>query len=81
MKFSRISLGGLIFAAVLVMPVVFHISSAREESEETRRRKDQHSIGDMEAAEKRNQPLRERRAVKGNSTEDILERLQDLEKK
>ena len=64
-----------------VMPVVFHISSAREESEETRRRKDQHSIGDMEAAEKRNQPLRERRAVKGNSTEDILERLQDLEKK
>jgi len=35
----------------------------------------------MEAAEKRNQPLRERRAVKRNSTEDILERLQDLEKK
>ena len=82
MKFSRISLGGLIFAAVLVMPVVFHISSAREESEETRRGKDQHStVGDMEAPEKRNQPLRERRAVKGNSTEDILERLQDLEKK
>jgi len=79
MKFSRISLVGLIFAAVLLMPVVFHISHAREESEETRRRKDQHSIGGMEAAEKRNQPLRERRAVKGNSTEDILERLQDLE--
>ena len=78
MKFSRISLGGLIFVAVLVMPVVFHSISAVEE---TRREKDQHSIGDMEAAEKRNQPLRERRAVKRNSTEDILERLQDLEKK
>jgi len=78
MKFSPISLGGLIFAAVLVMPAVFHGISAMEE---TRRGKDQHSIGDMEAPEKRNQPLRERRAVKGNSTEDILERLQDLEKK
>ena len=78
MKFSLTSLGCLIFAAVLVMPAVFHSISAMEE---TRRGKDQHSIGDMEAPEKRNQPLRERRAVKGNSTEDILERLQDLEKK
>ena len=78
MKFSRLSLGGLFVAALVVMPVVFHSISAMEE---TRRGKDQHSIGDMEAPEKRNQPLRERRAVKGNSTEDILERLQDLEKK
>ena len=78
MKFSRLSLGGLFVTALVVMPVVFHSISAMEE---TRRGKDQHSIGDMEAAEKRNQPLRERRAVKGNSTEDILERLQDLEKK
>ncbi|XP_020625853.1 uncharacterized protein LOC110063227 isoform X2 [Orbicella faveolata] len=49
--------------------------------EETRRGKDQNFIGGMEIAEKRGQPLRERRAVKRNSTEDILQRLQDLEQK
>ena len=78
MKISRASLGGLLFAAVLVMSFAFDRISAMKES---RRGKDQDSIGGVEVAEKRSQPLRERRAVKRNSTQDILERLQDLEKK
>jgi len=78
MTFSRTSLGGVLFAALLVMSVAFHSISAMEE---TRRGKDQNFIGGMEIAEKRGQPLRERRAVKRNSTEDILQRLQDLEQK
>ena len=78
MKFSRTFLGGLLLAALLVMSSAFHSISALEES---RRGKDQNSINGMDIAEKRSQPLRERRAVKKNSTEDILERLQDLEKK
>ena len=61
------------------MSFAFHSISAMEETHG--RRKDQNSIGGMEVAEKRNQPLRERRAIKKNSTEDILQRLQDLEKK
>ena len=60
------------------MSFAFHSISALEER---RRGKDQNSIGGMDIAEKRSHPLRERRAVKKNSTEDILERLQDLEKK
>ena len=59
------------------MSFAFHSISALEE---TRRGKDQNSIDGMEIAEKRSQPLRERRAIK-NSTEDILQRVQDLEKK
>lgn len=78
MKLSRVSLACLVFAALLVMSFAFHSTSAMEE---TRRGKDQNSIGGMEVAEKRSQPLRERRAVKRNSTEDILQRLQNLEKK
>ena len=78
MKISRIFLGGLLLAALLVMSFAFHSISALEES---RRGKDQNFIGGMDIADKRSQPLRERRAVKKNSTEDILERLQELEKK
>ena len=78
MKISRTFLGGLILAALLLMSFAFHSISALEES---RRGKDQSSIGGMDIADKRSQPLRERRAVKNNSTEDILERLQELEKK
>ena len=78
MKISRTFLGGLLLAALLVMSFAFHSISALEES---RRGKDQSSIGGMDIADKRSQPLRERRAVKNNSTEDILERLQELEKK
>ena len=78
MKFSRAFLGGLLLAALLVMSFGFHSISAMEES---RRGKDQNSIGGMDIAEKRSQPLRERRAVTKNSTEDILGRLQELEKK
>lgn len=82
MKFSRTSLGGLRFAAVLVMTLAIHSISAMEETlDGFRRGKDQNSFGGMEDAEKHTQPLRERRAVKNNSTEDILQRLQDLEKK
>ena len=78
MKISRTFLGGLILAALLLMSFAFHSISALEES---RRGKDQSSIGGMDIADKRSQPLRERRAVKKNSTEEILERLQELEKK
>ena len=78
MKISRTFLGGLILAALLLMSFVFHSISALEES---RRGKDQNFIGGMDIADKRSQPLRERRAVKKNSTQDILERLQELEKK
>ena len=78
MKFPRTSLGGLLFAAMLVMCFAFHSISAVKE---IRRGKDSNFIDGMEVAEKRSQPLRERRAVKENSTEDILQRLQDLEKK
>ena len=78
MKISRTFLGGLLLAALLVMSFDFHSISALEES---RRGKDQNSIGGMDIADKRSQPLRERRAVKKNSTEEILERLQELEKK
>ena len=78
MKFPHTFLGGLLLAALLVMSFAFHSISALEES---RRGKDQSSIGGMDIADKRSQPLRERRAVKNNSTEDILERLQELEKK
>lgn len=78
MKFSHTFLSGVLFAGLLVISFAFHSSSALEES---RGGKDQNSIGGMNIAEKRRQPLRERRAVKKNSTEDILERLQDLEKK
>ena len=78
MKISRIFLGGLLLAALLVMSFAFHSISALEES---RRGKDQNFIGGMDIADKRSQPLRERRAVKKNSTQDILERLQELEKK
>ena len=78
MKISRTFLGGLILAALLLMSFAFHSISALEES---RRGKDQSSIGGMDITDKRSQPLRERRAVKNNSTEDILERLQELEKK
>ena len=78
MKFPRTFLGGLLLAALLVMSFAFHSISAMEES---RRGKDQSSIGGMDIAEKHSQPLRERRTVKKKSTEDILERLQDLEKK
>ena len=77
MKFSPTFLGGLLFAGLLVISFAFHSISAVEEN---RRGKGKNSIGGMDIAEKRRQPLRERRAVK-NSTEDILERLQDLEKK
>lgn len=48
---------------------------------EVRRGKDSNTNDGMEVGEKRSQPLRERRAVKENSTEDILKRLQDLERK
>ena len=78
MKFPPTFLGGLLFAAILVMSFAFHSISAMEEN---RRGKDENSIGGLHIAEKRSQPLRKRRAVKKNSTEDILERLQDLEKK
>ena len=78
MKFSRASPTCLLFAAVLVMSFAFHSISAMEE---TRRGKDLNSMGGLEIAEKRSQPLRERRAIKKNSTEDILQRVQDLEKK
>ena len=60
------------------MSFAFHSISALEKS---RRGKDQNFIGGMDSAEKHSHPLRERRAVEKNSTEDILERLQDLEKK
>ena len=78
MKFPRASLACLLFATVLVMSFDFHSISAIEE---TRRGKDENSIGGMKIAEKRSQSLRERRAIKKNSTEDILQRVQDLEKK
>ena len=61
MKFSRTFLGGLLLAALLVMSFAFHSISAVEKS---RRGKDQNSIDGMDIAEKRSQPLRERRAVK-----------------
>ena len=61
MKISRTFLGGLLLAALLVMSFDFHSISALEES---RRGKDQNSIGGMDIADKRSQPLRERRAVK-----------------
>ena len=82
MKLSPASPGGLLLAAALVMSFTIHSISAMEETlDGFRRGKDQNSIGGMEVAEKHTQPLRERRAVKNNSTEDILQRLQDLEKK
>jgi len=79
MTLSRTSPTCLLFAAVLVMFFAFHSISAIEEP---RRGKDLNSSGGLETAEKRSQPLRERRAIlKKNSTEDILQRVQDLEKK
>lgn len=78
MKFPRSPLRGLLFAALLAMCFAFHGISAMKE---VRRGKDSNTNDGMEVAEKRSQPLRERRAVKENSTEAILQRLQDLERK
>ena len=78
MKFPRSPLRGLLFATLLVMCFAFHGISAMKEA---RRGKDSNTNDGMEVAEKRSQPLRERRAVKENPTQDILQRLQDLERK
>ena len=61
-----------------MMCFAFHSIFAMKE---IRRDKDLNAKDGMGVAAKRSQPLRERRAVKGNSTEDILQRLQDLERK
>ncbi|KAL9974675.1 hypothetical protein ACROYT_G011738 [Oculina patagonica] len=65
---------GLLFAAVFTMSCALHRISAMDETLDGLRR-------EMEDDEKHPQPLRERRSVKNNATQDILKRLQDMEKK
>ncbi len=65
---------GLLFAAVFAMSFALHCIYAKDETLDGLRR-------EMEDDEKYPQPLRERRSVKNNATQDILKRLQDMEKK
>ncbi|XP_078367433.1 uncharacterized protein LOC144651373 [Oculina patagonica] len=65
---------GLLFAVVFAMSFALHRISAMDETLDGLRR-------EMEDDEKHPQPLRERRSVKNNATQDILKRLQDMEKK
>ncbi|XP_078364890.1 uncharacterized protein LOC144649289 isoform X2 [Oculina patagonica] len=65
---------GLLFAAVFAMSFALHCIYAMDETPDGFRR-------EMEDDEKHPQPLRERRSVKNNATQDILKRLQDMEKK
>ena len=81
MKFF-VSRAGLLFAAVFAMSFALHCISAMDETlEGFRPEMDQNSIGGVKDAERNPQSLRDRRSVKGNSTQDILKRLRDMEKK
>ena len=73
---------GLLFAAVFALSFALHCISAMDETlEGFRPEMDQNFIGGVKDAERNPQSLRERRSVKRNATQDILERLRDMEKK
>ena len=74
---------GLLFAAVIAMSFAVNCISAMEETlEDLSREIDGNYLGGVKDDEKYPQPLRERRSVKNNaSQQDILKRLQDMEKK